>query len=87
MQSDRAMSRCGYNGNVGGWLRGRSVSVFPLPLQAIASTTLIRRNAKFQDGAVQSLDSEELASNVQWVPFQMAAMEKSAEMARGRKQV
>lgn len=70
------MSRCGYNGNVGGRLRGRSVSVFPLPLLAIASTTLIRRNAKLQDGAVQSRDSEEeeLASNVQWVPFQMAAM-------------
>lgn len=76
MQSDRTMSRCGYNGNVGGRLRGRSVSVFPLLLLAIASTTLIRRNAKLQDGAVQSRDSEEeeLASNVQWVPFQMAAM-------------
>lgn len=58
MQSNRAMSRCGYNGNVGRWLRGRSVSVFPLPLQAIASTTLIRRNAKLQDCAVQSWDSE-----------------------------
>lgn len=65
MQSDRAMSRCGYNGNVDGWPRGRSVP-FLSPLLATASTTLSRRNAKLQDGAVQSRDSEEeeLASNV-----------------------
>lgn len=48
---------------------------FPHSLLATASTTLSRRNAKLQDSAVQSQDSEEeLTPNVQWLPFQMAAM-------------